>query len=317
MAVDARERLLLFDIGMAKSFTIVQLRYFAAVAATENMTEAARRLNISQSALSSAIAQLERELEAQLFLRKAQRGIVLTAGGRLLAQECRAFLDQADGLYDAVHKTAHELEGELIVGMFAPIASFRAPHILREFERRYPKVRVIFVEGDLEYLRGELLSGRCELAVLYDIGVTDEMESVTVEMISPHIVLPADHPLAIGTERVLSLGELAEEPYILLDLPRTREYYLSIFASHGITPKIRHRVTGYETVRAYVADGFGYSMLNQRLPGTWTYAGRDVAIRDLEGDHQPIGVDVAWAAGMQLTRRGIAFLEVCRSSLGV
>ncbi|WP_136611086.1 LysR family transcriptional regulator [Sinomonas albida] len=297
---------------MARSFTLVQLRYFASVAETENMTESAGRLNISQSALSSAVSQLEKELGAQLFMRRHQRGIVLTDVGRLLAQELRPFLDHADRLFDVVHGAAHELDGDLTVGMFAPFASFRAPLILKAFEDHYPKVRVTFIEGDLAYLGRALLDGRCEIALMYDIAAVDGLETTGIEVLPPHVILPADHPLAGRPAGDVSLDELADEPLILLDLPHTREYVLDLFTAAGITPFVRHRVSGYETVRSYVAGGFGYSILNQRLPGDSTYLGRDVAVRSLRGRHRPIRAVLARPVGLRPTRRARAFEEVCR-----
>ncbi len=54
---------------MGKSFTLVQLRYFSVVAKLENMTAAALAVNVTQSTLSSAIGQLEREMGVELFTR--------------------------------------------------------------------------------------------------------------------------------------------------------------------------------------------------------------------------------------------------------
>ncbi len=59
---------------MAKPFTLTQLRYFAVVAELENMTAAAQRLMVTQSALSAAMAQLETSLATQLFVRHKSRG---------------------------------------------------------------------------------------------------------------------------------------------------------------------------------------------------------------------------------------------------
>ncbi len=72
---------------MAKPFTLTQLRYFAVVAELENMTAAAERLLVTQSTLSTAMAQLEASLSTQLFVRLRTRGLRLTPSGRQLAQD--------------------------------------------------------------------------------------------------------------------------------------------------------------------------------------------------------------------------------------
>ena len=70
---------------MAKPFTLTQLRYFAVVAELQNMTAAAERLLVTQSTLSTAIAQLEASLSTQLFVRLQTRGVRLTSSGRQLS----------------------------------------------------------------------------------------------------------------------------------------------------------------------------------------------------------------------------------------
>lgn len=83
---------------MAKSFTLVQLRYFTAVARHENMRAAALDLNVTQSTLSAAIHQLEREVGAELFQRLSSRGLRLTAEGRRLLIGAKTVLEDADQL---------------------------------------------------------------------------------------------------------------------------------------------------------------------------------------------------------------------------
>ncbi|WP_430297665.1 LysR family transcriptional regulator [Sinomonas sp. B1-1] len=294
----------------------MQLRYFAMVADTENMTESARRLNVSQSALSAAVSQLERELGLQLFIRSRHRGLVLSAAGAQFYREIRVFLEHADQLYDSARGMAESLTGDLRVGVYSPLASFRAPEILNTFEDRHPRVHVTFTEGDLEYLRDELIAGRCELALMYDIGLDEGFDSSVIVETPPHVVVAAGHRLAQEGRQSVSLTELADEPLILLDLPYARDYVLGLFEAQDVTPYIRHRVNGYETVRSFVASGIGYAVMNQRLPGGWTYAGQEVAAIPIEGPTRPIRVTVARPTGVIPTRRSAAFEKVCHDVLG-
>jgi DNA-binding transcriptional LysR family regulator len=61
---------------------------------------------------------------------------------------------------------------------------------------------------------------------------------------------------------------------ILLDLPHSAGYFLSLFAERGLEPLIRHHSTGFETVRALVAAGEGFAVLNQRPLHDTTYTGQ-------------------------------------------
>ena len=301
---------------MARPFTLIQLRYFAVVAETENMTAAAQRLRITQSALSNAISQLEQELEVQLFIRLPQRGLKLSPAGREFAKELPAFLEHADSLYESARGLSENLTGDLTVGLFAPLAPFRAPVILQAFEQRYPDVRVSFLEGDQEFLRRSLLEGRCEVSLMYTLGLLDGVSTQLVERVPPHVLVHEGHPLAADPDGEVALRDLQDEPMILLDLPHTREYYLQLFQIAGITPNIRHRVTGYETVRSFVARGHGYSVLNQRLHHNLTYSGGKVVPLRLVDELPGIEVVIARPEGLRPTRRALAFEEICRKLYG-
>lgn len=147
---------------MSRPFTLNQLRYFQAVAQAQSMTTAAGRLNVTQSAVSTAMAELERSLGVDLFIRKRNRSVVLSPMGRLLWSQIDIFLEHADALYEAAQNGQEgEVSGVLRVAIFSPIAPFRAPAILAAYEHRYPKVRVEVREGDLAEIQELLLSGEC------------------------------------------------------------------------------------------------------------------------------------------------------------
>lgn len=302
---------------MMRSFTLVQLRYFCTVAELENMTAAAAALNVTQSTLSSAISQLEHAMGVRLFTRLHRRGLRLTPAGRRLLQSSVILLEEADQLPETVREDGRDLIGELTVGVFAPLAPFRAPLILEQFEREHPGVHLSFLEGDQEFIRRALRDGKCELALMYDIGLGAELPRRLLQRIPPHIIVAPDHPLAADPQRPVSLHALAEEPFILLDLPHTREYYLSVFKMCGIAPVIRHRASGYETVRSFVSRGHGYSVLNQRLHHDLTYAGGAVVRLPLAEDLPQIEVLLVRAAGTRPTLKARAFEEVCLRLFGL
>lgn len=295
---------------MAPNYTLAQMRYFAAVAEHLNMTKAARSESVAQSTLSAAIAHLERELGVELFARSHRRGLSLTEAGRRLAAETGAFLEAADRLAHVAAGEAERLDGSLTVGMFAPLAPFRAPDLLAEFEAAHPKVSLTLFEGDQSTLISRLGEGRIEVALMYDIGLPHGFEAETLETIPPHVIVPSGHRLA-GRESV-RLAELIDDPLVLLDLPHTREYFLELFATAGLEPNVRHRVSGYETVRAYVGGGHGYSLLNQRIRHARTAGGGTVVPLELEDELPGISVQLVFAPSLRMTRRTEAFVAVAR-----
>lgn len=298
------------------SFTLTQLRYFSVVAELENMTSAAQRLGVTQSTVSVSISLLEKDLSLQLFMRQATRGVKLTPAGRQFAQDIVVFLEHADSLYETARGFSDALVGELKVGIFTPLAPFRAPVILQAFEAQHPGVQVSFLEGDLASLQSALLDGRCEVALMYGIGLGGGFTTHVVERVPPHVIVAEDHPAAASANGEIALKDLEHEPLILLDLPHTREYFMSLFALAGVTPRIRHRASGYETVRSFVARGHGYAVLNQRLHHDLTYAGGRVVLLHLTEDLPPIEVMLVRPEGVRPTRRALAFESTCRRLYG-
>ena len=296
---------------MTASFTLVQLRYFAAVASVENMTAAAAALNVTQSTLSSAISQLERDLDAQLFTRSPRRGLKLTPAGSALLARTAALLEEADLIAQSVRAGDAALSGELTVGVYAPLAPFYAPAILNRCEELHPGLTIEFFEGDQSTLQDALYDGRCEFALMYDLGVDERFDRTVVDRIAPHVIVPENHPIAASHRISASLTEFADEPLVLLGLPHTRDYYLSLFRQLGIAPRVRHVSLGYETVRSFVAQGLGYSVLNQRLDHGATYSGAKVVPLRIEEELAPTEVSIVRRRGLVPTQRSRAVESVC------
>lgn len=294
---------------MSFSFTLVQLRYFQAVASCGSMTAAAASLNVSQAAVSTSMAQLERSLGVQLFIRRHNRSLVLSAAGRRLASEADALLDHADELSRSARGLGEGLSGSVTVGIFAPMAPFRLPQILVEFERRYPQVAVEFIEADLAELQKALHFGTCEIALMYGLGLGSGLQSRVLDVIPPHVLVSLDHPAASANEPV-HLRDFAHEPQIQLGLPHSKQYYEELFRLVEVAPRVRHSFTGYETVRSFVGMGHGYAVLNQRAT---MQAFSNPLTRELEiADDLPgIEVMLVWPEHARLTRRAAAFAEVC------
>ncbi|MGV9847489.1 LysR substrate-binding domain-containing protein [Streptomyces sp. NPDC003442] len=75
---------------------------------------------------------------------------------------------------------------------------------------------------------------------------------------------------------------------VLLGLPHSGRCLGRLVQSVGIRPRVRHRRTGFETVRAMVAGGMGWSVLNQRPVHSMTYGGGEVVTLELEEPFEPL-----------------------------
>lgn len=290
--------------------TLAQLRYFVTAAERQSMTAAAAEHFVAQSAVSSAIAQLERQVGAQLFLRRRAKGLVLTSAGRQLLTDVRAVLTGLDAAVDAAREVEGEVRGTVRIGFFVTLAPFVLPEVLSRARRQYPELLVEVDEVDARTAAEELRAGRVELTVGYDFGFGEDLVREVVDETPPYVLLPADHRLARRT--AVGLRELSREKLILLDLPHSREYFLDLLASVGLEPEIRHRTPSFETVRAMVSHGHGFSVLNQRPAHALAYDGGLVAAVPIKDPVPPLPIVITTLQGARQSARAAAVAEVVR-----
>lgn len=185
-----------------------QLEYLVAVADTGGLTAAADSCHVSQSAVSLAIASLERTLGVQLILRGPGRTTALTDAYRQVVGEARAVLTSVAELGAAARDYGRDLAGRLNFGCYTPLAPLHVPAALATFRAQHPEVDVSFVEGTLPDLQHLLLEGRCDLAVLYRQDLMPGIAADTLYDQPPSVLLPLAHPLA--RRKTVSLRALAE-----------------------------------------------------------------------------------------------------------
>ena len=291
---------------MAQRFplTLTQLSYFAACAKSLNMTAASQELHVAQSAVSTAVSQLERALGATLFIRQHSKGLVLTSAGEALLRDTQRLFGLLSETIDTIQADRGDVTGEITIASFHTLTPFLIPPLLHRLREQHPNLAVAVREGDYEQNLADLRGGRAEVAITYALRDTDGVAQEVVGYAAPHAVLATDHPLAArGT---VSLAELSAEPFVLLDLPDSNEYFLSLLADAGVSPEIRYRTKNYEAVRSFVAMGLGFSILNQRPRTDATYAGSRLAIVELSGDVRGLDVTVATLAQVEQTARARA-----------
>lgn len=274
------------------------------------MTGAANEKFVAQSAVSSAIAELESRVGSQLFIRRRSKGLTLTPAGRRLLTDVRDVLAGLDTAIDAARDVDGEPRGAVRLSIFVTIAPFVLPEVLSRAKQRYPGLQIEVDEMDAQSAAAALREGRAELAVGYDLGLGDDLVREVIDETPPYVLLAADHPLA-GRERI-GLRELARDKLILLDLPHSREYFLELLGSVGLHPEIRHRTPSFETVRAMVAHGHGFSILNQEPAHSLAYDGGRVAAVQISDPVNPLPIVITRLRGARQSARVRALSDVIR-----
>ena len=147
---------------MNESIEIRHLRYFLAVAETENFTRAAERLRISQPSVSQQIAQLERILRAPLFRRIGKR-VKLTEGGTTFRRGAEVVLRKLEEACGSVRDVAELVSGHLDLGVIPALHVAWVPPALERLARDYPGLTVGVQEQASSVIESELEAGRLDL----------------------------------------------------------------------------------------------------------------------------------------------------------
>lgn len=294
-------------------FTLRQLSYFVAAGETGSVTRAAEQVNISQPSISAAISHLETEFGVQVFVRHHAQGLSLTPAGQRLLAAAKEVLRDSYGLYDVVNSAMGTVAGPINLGSFRTFTPLIVPELWRNFVARHPEVRMHVTEGSEAELLEGLRTARIDVALTYEISLTADMTFVPLAHLPTYVLLPLDHRLALRPS--LRLHELEDEPFVLLDLPLTRQYFLSLFERTGIAPRIVTETSSPAALRSYVGAGIGYSLMTVRPRNMRAENDCPLAYVTLEDDYPPMKIGLAFLKELRRSRVSEAFEDFCRETM--
>ena len=295
---------------MALHFTLRQLEYLVAVADCGSIALAAERVNVSSPSISTAISQLESGSGLQLFIRRHAQGLSLTESGRQFTSLARDVLASAGRLSDRAADIAGKVAGPLGIGCLSTFAQVVMPHLRRSFTDRFAEVEFHQFEGHQADLFDAIRRGQIDVALTYDLDIPPEVEFLPLVSLAPHALLPVHHPLAAQAQ--VTPHELAPHPMVLLDLPHSAAYFLSLFSAAGVQPNIVERTRDMGVMRAMVANGFGYSIANIRFGTDRAPDGKQLITVPLHSQIAPLDIGLALPR-MRTERRALsAFVAHCR-----
>ncbi|HTH73909.1 MAG TPA: LysR substrate-binding domain-containing protein [Trinickia sp.] len=244
-----------------------QLRYFVAVAETENVARAAERLHISQSPLSRQIRQLEDHLGLQLFERIKQR-VRLTSAGRAFLHEARDLLMQAERVEERARQVGKGEACSLSIGYCeGVIHNGRLPAALRRFRSAHPRVNLKLAAMRSGEQIDALERSLIDIAFVYNLPKPSETLTSRLLASEPFVIAMADdHPLA--GKAAVAPSDLDGMPWIALPKainPAARERFLAACASCGFTPDIQFEVAQVSTTLGLVSARLGVAIMQASM----------------------------------------------------
>ncbi len=290
------------------------LKYITEAARFGSITEASRRLRVSQPAISAAIRGFEEEFKIRLFVRNPSQGLGLTPSGRHFITRARELLGNADDFENLFNETEGDnLAGRLELTCYAAPAPLLVPNLIQYFTKDYPDIELGLHEGNMEQVATYLKDGSADLGLTYDIYPDSDIDHELITQLAPFIQISTKNPLAQKSK--ISLKDLENEPLILMDSPGYREYLINYFSMYNLKPRIIHRPTTNEMVRGMVASGIGYSISLVKIKNTHSYDGSSLVNIELEEEPPRVNLVIATLKGFRRSRLAEAFVQTCKRKL--
>ncbi len=235
-----------------------QLRYALSVSKERSFTGAAKRLNISQSAVSEQVKLLEEEIGFELFHRTS-RGIESTDRGRTFLYESERVMGDLLSLTDTARRLRGALSDTLTIGMGSGMAQIFIPRMFADLERDLPGVRLEIMTAPTKNIFNELHEERIDAGIAIESNpdrlpaglIFDRL--VDAEMA---LITHPKHALA-RSKQPIDIGRLVAEPFIMSELTvGYGQVVFSLFTDLGIRPNILAVVDNIETMKMIVqAEG--------------------------------------------------------------
>lgn len=242
---------------------LTQLEYFLTVARLQHMTQASKALNLTQPALSHAIAKLEHELGVPLFERSG-RNLGLNRYGRMFAIWVeRAMQDLGNGMRELQEWTNPDT-GVIAMSYLNILGVDLVPSLIRDYRRTHPQVRFELTQGNLGDIDEHLDKGLSDLMITSRESFMELHEWIVILTLPLYIVVSAQHRLAQRPS--LSLTELSGEPFVgLKNNCGLKATILSRFQSTGFTLASTYDAEDLITVAGFIKAGLGVSVLPKTM----------------------------------------------------
>lgn len=145
--------------------TLRQLEFALAVAKHKHFKRAAEECNISQSALSLGIAELEKQLDTQIFERNNKQVLITPIGEAILERALRVFSEVND-LTTLAHSHQMPLAYPMTIGIIPTVAPYLLPKVLPNLKKTYPNFELSVIEKQTERLIEQVRYGQIDTAII-------------------------------------------------------------------------------------------------------------------------------------------------------
>lgn len=241
-----------------------RFEYVLALAECLNFSQAASKLDISQSTLSQQIQKTEKEIGVALFDRTTST-LTLTQYGQLYVKGARKIIDAYNETLDSITDADMGVSGNVSVGIAPSRAPFLLPGVVAEFRKIYPEVSLNFVENKTKDIMKDLSDGNIDFAYTVIASQEQLKDFEIVPVTDEEVMLVCRKGMkmaAIGSDGSVDFKKLSDEKFIALqDSQLLTDYFYNLKNKSGSKVDINLCVSELSTAIAMVKEGLGIMLL--------------------------------------------------------
>lgn len=245
---------------------VYSLNVFLVASETENFSDAARQLNLTQPAVSMQIRTLEKRLGVSLFHR-AGRSLSLTEEGKALIPMARDMVNRSVRIEEEIESLKGECIGHLKFGCSTTTGKYILPHLAARFRRRYPKVQITIYNHSRDTVLAEMCEGIVHLGVMSFAPTSKEMEYRPFFTDYVVLIVSADHPWA-KRDRI-AIEELIDTNFIMRDdQSGTRQEVQMFLQEKGFSIddlRVVMEIGNAEAISMAVEEGIGAAFVSRAV----------------------------------------------------
>lgn len=277
------------------NLTLRQLTYFVAVAEAGQVSAAARELHVSQSAVTTAVQDVEKTLRMPVFTRTS-RGMVLTGTGEQFLPKAREILRMVEeaALTASVPQSPG---GPVRIGATYTVMGYFLPHHMQHLGALYPDLDPSWEEMERQTLEQRVLQGDLDLGVMLTSNLSEQLAHETFVHSRRRLWMAPNHPLA--TRDSITLADVEPYPYALLAVDESDKTTRSYWGD--LSPRLFLTTTSVEAVRSIVANGNAVTILSDAVYRPWSLEGKRIHTRDVTPGIPDLNIGLVWDGRREMT----------------
>jgi DNA-binding transcriptional LysR family regulator len=286
-----------------------QLRVFYEAARTGSFTSAARKLCITQPAVTAQIKSFEDQCNLKLFKKKG-RSLYLSEEGSTLYEYIKRIFEYEREVEDVIEEMRKLKRGTLRLGTSKAYARYFMPFLISSFREAFPQIKVHLDEGSSMDILRSLLDLKNEVALIARVKEDPNIAFLPFKRDQLMLILSPTHSLA--KKKSVFVEELANQPMIMKEMGSgTRKQVNELFSRKGLTPNVLMETSNTEFIKQLVQRGEGISFLVEEAVAAEINKKKLTTV-PLAGEELFLDVSIAYLKDQHLSHPARAFVDMLK-----